>query len=71
MVKLPDPQKCKQCGGKGRVINTRTDPNGYRWRRRECKDCHWRWFSYETIIDPRTQRENKYQHVVSEPLPEH
>lgn len=68
MVKLPDPQKCKHCGQKGRVINTRTDPHGYRWRRRECKACNWRWFSFETIIDPRT--ENKHQHVVSRPLPD-
>jgi len=66
MVKLPDPRTCRKCGSQGRVVNSRTDPRGYRWRRRECKPCNWRWNTYETTIDPRDV--NKDQPIVVEPL---
>lgn len=64
MVKLPDPQCCRHCGKRGRVVDTRMG-EGYRWRRRACATCTvpsekpgeaekpHRWNTYETIIDPR------------------
>jgi transcriptional regulator NrdR family protein len=52
MVKLPDPQRCRFCGKRGRIIDTRM-ADGYRWRRRKCSTCKHRWNAYETLIDPR------------------
>lgn len=54
MVKLPDPQRCLKCGGRGRIVDTRMK-EGFRKRRRWCK-CGHKWNSYETLIDPRRLR---------------
>lgn len=61
MVKLPDPQTCKHCGERGKVIDSRPR-DGYWWRRRECQTCRdaigrpVRWSTYETIVDPTIDR---------------
>lgn len=49
---LPDPERCRQCGGKGRVLNSRKR-RGFRRRVRYCAPCDHRWNSYESIVDPR------------------
>jgi ssDNA-binding Zn-finger/Zn-ribbon topoisomerase 1 len=64
MVKLNDPQNCKKCGQRGRVVNSRPR-DGYWWRQRECPRCMvsvsgkskpHRWNTYETMSDPTMQR---------------
>jgi transcriptional regulator NrdR family protein len=50
-VTLPDPERCRHCGKKGRVIESRREP-GYRRRRHQCDACNWRWSSYQSIINP-------------------
>lgn len=47
-----NPEQCRTCGGKGRVIESRITPTCRR-RRRECPDCGRRWTSYESFINPR------------------
>lgn len=58
MVKLPDPQICKHCGERGKVVNSRPK-DGHWWRQRQCvTGCRdrrgkpYRWNTYETIMDP-------------------
>lgn len=58
MIKLPDPQSCKRCGRRGRVVDSRMR-DGYRLRRRQCGACLRRWSTYETLIDPRQLRERR------------
>jgi hypothetical protein len=69
MVKLPDPQNCKKCGARGRVVNSRPR-DGYWWRQRECGTCTvttngktraHRWNTYETLSDPTMQRPRSEQ----------
>mgnify|MGYP000845587951 CR=1 FL=1 len=50
--RLLDPDTCRACGARGRVINTRRYPE-YRRRRHECPCCGRRWNSYETRLNPR------------------
>lgn len=57
MVQVPegyavDPTKCDKCFGDGRVVNSRSPrhaPTGVAsvYRRRRCKDCGYRWNTYE------------------------
>lgn len=59
-MKLLNPRVCRKCKKPGRVISARrrdanTDHEHF-VRRRECKDCNWRWNGYETDIDPRRLR---------------
>lgn len=35
--------RCEQCGGQGRVIESRISATGARNRRIECRDCGYRW----------------------------
>jgi transcriptional regulator NrdR family protein len=45
---------CPQCKGKDRkplVISSRSHPNK-RVRRRQCGACHYRWNTFESLIDP-------------------
>ncbi len=45
--------RCHQCGGVSRVINTRpTDEPWLRWRRRKCLLCDQRWNTYESRYRP-------------------
>lgn len=50
-VTLPDPDRCRACGARGRVIATRGYA-GYRSRRYDCA-CGRRWTSYEILVNPR------------------
>lgn len=65
----PDPQKCKHCGEKGRVIISRGGADGVRWRRRQCATCidrkgkPYRWNSYETTSDPTIERSRTQQNT--------
>lgn len=54
-VILPDPDTCRRCGARGKVINSRRYP-GYRWRRRKCPSCGHRWPTYETILSAKRIR---------------
>lgn len=38
---------CPECEGKTAVIDSRENPNGSIWRRRECKNCGWRYSTVE------------------------
>lgn len=67
MTMLPDPQTCKHCGNKGKVIDSRPR-DGFWWRRRQCRTCTvtedgttrpHRWNSYETLADPRKEASTK------------
>lgn len=49
---LPDPERCRQCGIKGHLVDTRPG-NGYRWRRHECPTCGARWSSWQMVVNPR------------------
>lgn len=55
---LPDPERCRRCGKKGRVIDSRPR-RGYRKRRHECAACDVRWNSYQSAINPRKVRFTK------------
>lgn len=50
-VKLPDPERCRHCNRKGRVIESRRQ-QGYRRRRHQCDACNWRWSSFQSVINP-------------------
>lgn len=39
-------RRCRVCGGGSRVIDVDHHPDESR-RRRECKECHHRWTTYE------------------------
>lgn len=51
MVHLPDPQNCRKCGRKGKVVDCRL-MEGFKKRRRRCP-CGLAWNTYETRIDPK------------------
>lgn len=38
--------KCDKCGGRSLVVDSRDLKEGLR-RRRECRDCRWRWSTIE------------------------
>jgi transcriptional regulator NrdR family protein len=41
---------CKKCGGKTKVIDSRSASNGTK-RRHRCKNCGYRFSTFETSID--------------------
>lgn len=49
---------CPECRSESRVIDTRLDSRGWRWRRRVCNGCNERFNTYElpavhlTITEP-------------------
>jgi hypothetical protein len=49
---LPDPERCRECGAKGYLVDTRTRI-GYRYRRHECPQCRLRWSSWQMVVNPR------------------
>ena len=51
-IRLPDPEDCRTCHCKGRVIDSRRR-RGYRRRRHECPACGHRWSTYQTRLNPR------------------
>lgn len=52
---LRDPERCPKCLGLGYVIDSRPC-YGFRLRKHECKPCKQRWYSYQSLIDPRQLR---------------
>ena len=48
--------ECPECGGKTMVIDSR-EYAGAVYRRRVCKKCDYRFFSEETEIDGRSNKE--------------
>lgn len=54
-LKLLDPERCRGCGTKGKVIDSRA-VTFYRWRRHECRACDIRWTSYQMLVNPRRLR---------------
>ncbi len=53
MTKLRDPERCRICGRRGRVIDSRVRTGGYRRRKHRCSTCKVTWPSFQTTIDPR------------------
>lgn len=51
-LRLPDPERCRGCGERGRIVETRGYA-GYRRRRYACLPCGHRWTSYEMLVNPR------------------
>lgn len=46
----PDPERCGQCGMRGRVVESKPRI-GFRWRRHKCLRCGSRWSSYQSLIN--------------------
>lgn len=67
-VALPCPETCR-CGGDTRIIDSRRN-DGYRVRRRECKECRKRWNTYETMVNPRRLRRVTPGEVVARNAPD-
>lgn len=53
MTALRDPETCRICQARGRVVNSRRSSLGYRRRRHECPICLRRWTSWQSLISPR------------------
>lgn len=51
-IRLPDPELCRHCHTRGRVIKSHRGI-GYRRRRHECQTCRHRWSSWQMIVSPR------------------
>lgn len=49
--RLPDPEQCSKCSGHGTVYYSVKKP-GYRYQRRKCLTCGWRWTTFISIINP-------------------
>lgn len=39
--------KCPKCGGKARTIDTRPKPDNTNWRRKQCRECGYRFSTVE------------------------
>ena len=43
---------CPHCKhSRSRVVDSRTQPNGTKYRRRKCSKCNWRFSTYEITLD--------------------
>lgn len=51
MLKLRNPDRCPECQGQSKVMDTRNCET-YRWRRRKCLACGELWRTYESLINP-------------------
>lgn len=63
-VIFQDPEHCKACGLKGRVIESRRG-RGYRKRRRLCTRCQTRWTTYESLINVERAMSRKRREVLA------
>lgn len=60
MPRLPDPEFCADCKGRGRAVRGRIIKSikvagrgcTYRLRRYECRKCYVRWNAYLSRINP-------------------
>jgi transcriptional regulator NrdR family protein len=60
---LHDPERCRVCEQRGKVIDSRVSPRGYRRRRHICLSCERRWTSYQSLI-PFSMAAFGYMHTI-------
>lgn len=51
-VRLPDPENCRACAVRGRIVESRKSAHGYRRRRHVCPTCARRWSTWQSVINP-------------------
>lgn len=52
VLNLPDPDRCRGCGRKARVVQVEKC-RGYTRRRHACRACSVRWNTYQTRLHPK------------------
>lgn len=60
-----DPERCRGCGVKGRVVESRRG-KGYRKRRRQCFACQITWTTYESLINVQRAMARKRREVLAD-----
>jgi 5-methylcytosine-specific restriction endonuclease McrA len=67
MVTLLDPERCRDCGVKGQVIDSRMCI-WYRRRRHRCPKCRARWSSFESLVNPNVLTHEQLTDANDEPV---
>lgn len=68
MGSLHDPERCPNCQGRGRVVESRHEGN-YRRRRKKCDVCAFSWSTYESVLNVQPVISKVEKRRAAEPAP--